>query len=217
MFAFPRFTADDPRHAFDLVCDHPFALVVSAPGGVPVATHVPVIIEHPAEVRDTFEGTTLLGHLARVNPHWSQMESSPEALLVFSGPHGYVSPSMHGADPSVPTWDYAAVHLNGTIELITDEEGLLDVVERTVAVVEGSRSPSWTPSEKSRERFRSIVGGVVAFRFHVCEQRSIFKLSQDRISPWDRIHAAFSEGPDADPELAELMGRIGGARESERA
>ncbi|MEU5884192.1 FMN-binding negative transcriptional regulator [Spirillospora sp. NPDC047279] len=217
MYAFPRFTADDPRHAIDLVRDHPFALVVSAPGGVPVATHAPVIVEDPARVGDTFEGTTLLGHLARVNPHWREMESSPEALLIFSGPHGYVSPSMHGADPSVPTWDYAAVHLNGTIELITGEEGLLDVVERTVAFMETPRSPGWTPSERSREVFRSIAGGVVAFRFHVREQRSIFKLSQDRISPWDRIHAAFSEGPDANPELAELMCRIGDPQEGERA
>jgi transcriptional regulator len=217
MYAFPRFTADDPRHAIDLVRDHPFALVVSAPGGVPVATHAPVIIENPAEVGDTFAGTTMLGHMARVNPQWREMESSPEALLVFSGPHGYVSPSMHGADPSVPTWDYAAVHLTGTIELITDEDGLLDVVERTVAVMETPRSPSWTPSRASRDVFRAIVSGVVAFRVHVREQQSIFKLSQDGISPWDRIHAAFSAGPDADPELAGLMRRIGGSEESEPA
>ncbi|QFG25675.1 FMN-binding negative transcriptional regulator [Actinomadura sp. WMMB 499] len=209
MYAFPRFTPDDPRHAVELVRDHPFALAVSAPGGVPVATHLPVIIEDPAEVGDTFAGTTLLGHMARVNPHWRDMAASPEALLVFSGPHGYVSPSMHGADPSVPTWDYAAVHLNGTVEPITDEAGVLDVVERTVAVVEARRSPGWTPSEKSREVFRSIVSGVVAFRFHVREQQSIFKLSQDRISPWDRIHDAFSRGPDANPELAGLMREIG--------
>lgn len=216
MYAFPRFTADDPRHAIDLVRDHPFALVVSAPGGVPVATHAPVIIENPDEVGDTFAGTTLLGHMARVNPQWREVESSPDALLVFSGPHGYVSPSMHGADPSVPTWDYAAVHLTGTIELITDEDGLLDVVERTVAVMETPRSPSWTPSQASRDVFRAIVSGVVAFRVHVREQQSIFKLSQDKISPWDRIHAAFSAGPDADPELAGLMRRIGGSEGSER-
>jgi transcriptional regulator len=76
MFEFPRFATDDPRHAVDLVRAHPFALVVSANDGVPVGTHVPVIEESPVDT--TFVGTTLLGHMAKVNSHWRGFEGSPQ-------------------------------------------------------------------------------------------------------------------------------------------
>ena len=126
MFEFPRFATTDPRHAVELVRAHPFALVVSETNGVPVATHVPVIEESPVDT--SFVGATLLSHMARVNPHWREFEPSPRVLVVFSGPHGYVSPTVYATDPAVPTWNYAAVHLTGTVELITDPDGTLGVV-----------------------------------------------------------------------------------------
>jgi len=177
VFEFPRFATDDPRHAVDLVRAHPFALVVSATDGVPVATHVPVIESAPVDT--TFVGTTLLSHMARVNPHWRGFEGSPQVLVVFGGPHGYVSPTAYATDPAVPTWNYAAVHLTGTVELITDPDGTLEVVEATVRAMESARTPAWCPSARSRERFAQILPGVAAFRIHVSAQRSLFKLSQD--------------------------------------
>lgn len=211
MYGFPRFATNDPGHAIDLVRRHPFALVVSAAGGVPVATHAPVLIESPVET--TFVGATLLGHLARVNPQWRTWERSPDVLVVFSGPDGYVSPTTFlsdsaltdpaGTDPAVPTWNYAAVHLTGTVELITDAPGALDVVGRTVDALESARTPAWHPNAASRERFAAIVQGVVAFRVRVRAEQSLFKLSQDKGDALrDRVRA------DATPELAELMDRV---------
>jgi transcriptional regulator len=177
MFAFPRFATDDPRHAVELVRAHPFALVVSTVDGVPVGTHVPVIEQSP--VGSTFVGTTLLGHMAKVNQHWRGFEGSPPVLVVFGGPHGYVSPTAYATDPAVPTWNYAAVHLTGTVELITDSDATLAVVEATVRALESTRTPAWCPSARSHERFAQILPGVVAFRIHVTGERSLFKLSQD--------------------------------------
>ncbi|GAA2421460.1 protease synthase/sporulation negative transcriptional regulator PaiB [Actinomadura vinacea] len=209
MYAFPRFATGDPRHAVDLVRDNPFALIVSVAGGVPVATHAPVIIEDPASAATSFAGTTLLGHMARVNPQWRTLEAAPEILVVFSGPHGYVSPAMHGADPSVPTWNYAAVHLTGRAELITDPDGVLDVVERTVRTVEAPRTPEWRPSPESRRTFRGILQGVAAFRLHVRHEQSLFKLSQDQDDGLrGRVWDAFAAGADANPDLADLMSRV---------
>ncbi|MFD0852143.1 FMN-binding negative transcriptional regulator, partial [Actinomadura adrarensis] len=180
-------------------------------GGVPVATHAPVLIEEPDKVGASFVGHTLLGHMARVNPHWKAMETSPDTLVVFSGPHGYVSPGMHGEEPSVPTWNYASVHLTGTVELITDPDGMLAVVERTVREMESPRSPEWKPSEASRDVFERILKGVVAFRLRVRDETALFKLSQDQQDGVrDRIRDAFAEpsGPDANPALAGLMTRV---------
>ncbi|GFJ91979.1 FMN-binding negative transcriptional regulator [Phytohabitans rumicis] len=155
MYVSPRFPVD-PRHAVDLVRRHPFALVVSADGGVPLATHAPVLVE--SAVDTSFVGATLLGHLAHANPQWQGWERAPAVLVVFAGPHGYVSPTAYRTDPAVPTWDYAAVHLTGTIEVIPDTGGTLDVVERTVRAMESTRTPQWVPSPASRARFADIVG-----------------------------------------------------------
>lgn len=192
MYSFPRFAAPGPAHVARLVRENPFALVITATGGVPVATHVPVIVESGGE--STFVGATLLGHLARVNPHWRAWDpaatadgsapaadgsapKAPEVLVVFSSAHGYVSPTSYAVDPAVPTWDYAAVHLTGLIEPHPDP---LDVVRRTVEAMESPRTPSWRPSPASEEVFARIVSGVAAFRVRVTAEQSVFKLSQDK-------------------------------------
>ncbi|MGN9841124.1 FMN-binding negative transcriptional regulator [Nonomuraea sp. H19] len=200
MHVFPRYAAKDPQQVADLVRENPFALVVSAVDGVPVATHVPVILE--GDTGDTVAGGTLLGHMARANPHWRAWESSPEVLVVFSGPHGYVSPTVYATDPAVPTWDYAAVHLTGRVELVDDA---LDVVERTVAALESLRTPAWEPTSASRTRFATLLPGVVGFRVHVRSEESMFKLSQDiDAERYARVRDAFAA---ENPRLADQMDR----------
>ncbi|MCA2224948.1 FMN-binding negative transcriptional regulator [Nonomuraea aurantiaca] len=200
MYSFPRFAAPDHAHVARLVRTNPFALVITATGGAPVATHVPVIVESGGE--STFVGGTLLGHMARVNPQWHAWAppsaEAPEVLVVFSAAHGYVSPTSYAVDPAVPTWDYAAVHLTGRIE-----PHPLDVVRRTVAAVESSRTPGWRPSAASEEVFARIVSGVAAFRVRVTAEQSVFKLSQDKDDEQrHRVHR------DADPAVAALMDEV---------
>ncbi|MET8865144.1 FMN-binding negative transcriptional regulator [Nonomuraea sp. NPDC004580] len=196
MHVFPRYQADDPAQVTELVRRNPFALVVSADGGgAPTATHVPVILEG-----DTLEDGTLLGHLARANPHWRSWGPGTEVLVVFTGPHGYVSPTVYGTDPAVPTWDYAAVHVTGRVELLDDA---MEVVERTVTAAESLREPSWEPTPASRERFRALLPGVVAFRVHVRSVQAMFKLSQDiDAERYERVRADFAAD---NPRLADLM------------
>ncbi|KAA9155791.1 FMN-binding negative transcriptional regulator [Amycolatopsis acidicola] len=171
MHEFEPYRPAGPGDEAELVRRNPFALVVSG-GEPPVATHTPVILPGPA-----LDGATLLGHMARANPHWRAF--GRELLVVFSGPHGYVSPTAYGYNPAVPTWNYAAVHVTGPVEVITDRDETLDVVEKTVLAAEAPRDPAWDPTS-SREQFRAIVDGVVAFRVHVREVRSNFKFSQDK-------------------------------------
>lgn len=120
--------------------------------------------------------------------------------MVFSGPHGYVSPTVYGTDPAVPTWDYAAVHVTGRLEPLDDA---LEVVERTVTAAESLREPSWEPTPASRERFRALLPGVVAFRVHVRSVQAMFKLSQDiDAERYERVRADFAAD---NPRLADLM------------
>lgn len=170
MHEFERYAAPSRAAVVDLVHRNPFALVVSG-GSPPVATHIPVILPG-----DVLEDAVLLGHMARVNPQWQSF--GREVLVVFSGPHGYVSPTAYGYTPAVPTWNYAAVHVTGAVEVLTDRAETLAVVEETVRAAESWRDPPWDMTS-SREKFESLIDGVVAFRVHVRTVRSNFKLSQD--------------------------------------
>jgi transcriptional regulator len=170
MHEFAKYAAPSAAHEVELVRRNPFALVVSA-GNPPVATHTPVILPG-----DSLNDATLLGHIAKANPQWKSL--SGEVLVVFAGPHGYVSPTAYGYTPSVPTWNYAAVHVTGPVELIDDREETLAVVEHTIRAAESGRDPEWDMTS-SRARFAELIGGVVAFRIQVRTVRSNFKLSQD--------------------------------------
>ena len=102
-----------------------FAILVGPPSGsqsgqedaTPLtATHLPLV------VKDEGPHGLLEGHFARANRHWQTL-AGRETLVVFSGPHSYVSPTLYVDPLSVPTWNYIAVHAYGTLELVEDEAG----------------------------------------------------------------------------------------------
>ena len=78
------------------------------------ATHLPLV------VKDEGPHGLLEGHFAKANPHWQSL-ANRETLVVFPGPHSYVSPSLYAEQLSVPTWNYIAIHAYGTLELIEDD------------------------------------------------------------------------------------------------
>ena len=81
-----------------------------------VATHLPLV------VKDEGEHGLIEGHFAKANPHWKAL-AGREVLVVFPGPHSYVSPTNYVEELSVPTWNYIAVHAYGTLQLVDDEAG----------------------------------------------------------------------------------------------
>lgn len=213
MHTYPNYHAPDGRALVDLVRNTPFAIAVTSQAGAPIATHVPVVVPPHIDLseRDSLVGVTLWSHMGRRNRHWRIMRENPEVLLIHSSTHGYVSPTLYRRQGSVPTVDYAAVHLNGTVELLTEDEEALAVVEQTVRQLEGTRTPQWdmTPS---LDVFRKIIDGVTAFAITITQEQAVFKLSQEQ--PEDireRVHAEFAgEAETSVPgcphaDLAELM------------
>jgi len=212
MYEFEKYRAPSSAEVHDLVRQHPFALIVSNGGGAagaPTVTHTPVIIERMPE-DGGFVGAELLGHLARKNPHWQQLTEGESVLLVFSGPHGYVSPTAYADDPNVPTWDYAAVQLTARATVLEGHEDGMHVVTRTVEELEKLEPTQWDHAS-SLPTFERIVGGIVSFRFDVIEQRAVFKLSQDK--PRDvreKVVAAARARGCPYGDVASMVERIGG-------
>src|SRR5688572_6197544 len=117
---------------------HDFATMVGGAGGSLMATHIPVTVARTAD------GLHITGHVARANPHWQQMDGTNEALIIFHGPHAYVSPTWYATAPSVPTWNYAAVHAYG-MPRVADNPAFLEEQLRHIAQRhEAGRDPQWS-------------------------------------------------------------------------
>ncbi len=119
MYTPAAFRVSSPEWIQAFVEANPFGLLVSAD---PLqASHLPFHLVRPQEG----ERARLVCHLARANPQWRAFEGGgAQALAVFRGTHAYVSPQWYGAQPSVPTWNYDAVHATGHATLIEDPEAI---------------------------------------------------------------------------------------------
>ena len=165
------FSVDDRNLIHQWVRDNPFALVITASNGEPVATHLPILLREE-------DGTDVLyGHMARANPQWRTLGS--RALVVFSGPHGYVSPAWYKSSPNVPTWNYVAVHAIGEPELLDDSETTLDHLLDMVQTFDPHLAETH-PESVDRENARRMLGGLVAFRMVVQRWEGKAKLNQNK-------------------------------------
>jgi transcriptional regulator len=176
--------------------------VLFGPGedGKPVATHLPLVIS------DEGEHGTLEGHFARANPHWKSL-TGRETLIVFSGPHSYVSPSLYTNPQSVPTWNYIAIHASGTLTLVEDAEGKEVLLNHLMAVHEPTYAEQWSGLPESYRT--AMLKNIVGFRIPIAQIEGKFKLSQNRPDADRRnVHAAHAEGTPDEQALAAWMQRL---------
>jgi transcriptional regulator len=164
------------------------------------ATHLPLM------VKEEGEQIVLLGHFARANKHWEEL-AGHETLVVFPGPHSYVSPTFYTDPLSVPTWNYIAIHAYGTLELIEDEPGKSALVEALIQVHEPAYLDKWRAMP---EGFRhTMLSGIMGFRIPVARLEGKFKVSQNRAEQERRnVHAAHAAGTADQQELARWMERL---------
>ncbi|HEX2276546.1 MAG TPA: FMN-binding negative transcriptional regulator [Candidatus Tectomicrobia bacterium] len=169
------FREDDLPTLHALMRDHSFATLVTQHEGVPFASHLPLIL-----AADEGPYGTLFGHMARANTQWRDFDASQEMLVVFQGPHTYVSPSWYGEDPAnVPTWNYAAVHAYGSPRLITDDDACRALLDTLVWAHEAPFASPWRfqmPEAELRKKMR----GIVTFAVRITRLEGKLKLSQNR-------------------------------------
>jgi transcriptional regulator len=187
------------------LAENPFAaLVVNTPNG-PTVDHIPLEFD----AGSGSEGR-LLGHIARSNPLWREFESGP-GLAVFSAHHAYVSPDWYvsrAADPRVvPTWNYAAVHVSGTLRFFHDADRIQELLARMTDRFESSRSTPWRIADAPAEHIGRLVGAVVGLELQIDSMIGKWKMSQNR-PPEDRegVMAGLRREGGADgAALADLM------------
>src|SRR5436309_15160351 len=138
MYIPAAFAETDLTRLHDFIGQNSFGLLVTQVEGLPFATHLPFLLERPAGPHGT-----LVGHVARANSQWREA-AGQTALAIFSGPHAYVSPTWYEAEQVVPTWNYAAVHVYGRVQIIQDESALLGIVQEMVRVYEQAMPRPWS-------------------------------------------------------------------------
>lgn len=193
----------DKAEIVNFVQGNPFAILVSPSETGPFATHIPIL------AREINNQIVLHGHMAKANPHWELLQDDQELLTIFHGPHAYISPRLYENRDSVPTWNYAAVHVYGRARIFSGTEQLLEEVREIINQFDPDYFAQWSNlSDKFRD---GMLKHIVGFEIVAERIEAKFKISQNR-SKGDQANviAALGKSPDsAACEVAKLMQKQG--------
>jgi transcriptional regulator len=174
MYLPKSFQTEDLAELHDFMQAYNFATLVTQHQGAPFASHLPFLLD-----AERGPHGTLLAHMARANPQWRDFGPARAALVIFQGPHAYISPSWSTTHPSVPTWNYAVVHAYGVPRPIEDHGTLYRMLEALVDTHEAGFAQPWRmelPDDYMDKMMRAVVG----FEIEITRLEGKLKLSQNR-------------------------------------
>ncbi|HYB09626.1 MAG TPA: FMN-binding negative transcriptional regulator [Alphaproteobacteria bacterium] len=196
------FEVEDLPTLHDFMERNSFAVLFGTVAGAPFATHLPLLVD-----RDRGPNGTIVGHVARANPHGGAFDGKTPALAIFTGAHAYVSPTWYNRPNVVPTWLYTAVHAYGTPRATEDQAVVHALLDRMVKLYESGFERPWQLSGQSPSYLETMRRGVIAFEMPIDRIEGKYKLNQIK-SEADRrgTIAGLQSTDDAMAhEVAELM------------
>lgn len=180
MYTPPAYAESDigALHAF--MRTHSFATLVTVGAAGANATHLPFLL------REDGACGTLVTHLARANPQWRDLQDGAQALVLFQGPHAFISPSWYVNRQTFPTWNYTAVHARGTPRLIDAPEAIRAVLAETVARYDTPLGGEWRFLDMPETLTAPRLTAIVALEIPISGLEGKMKLNQDK-SVADRL------------------------------
>jgi transcriptional regulator len=194
-----HFRVEDQATAVAFMRMTPFCILVSNNEKDPFATHIPVVI------REEESRLLIRGHVAKANPHWKYLQERPSCLIIFHGPHAYISPSNYSTKETVPTWNYGAVHAYGDARIYAETGQLLEMLHDLIPTFEAEYSQQWESLSAAYQQ--RMLSHIVGFEITVRSVEAKFKLSQNRTRD-EQQKIIDSLGPASDSSVrgtAELM------------
>lgn len=181
MYTPPAYAESDigALHAF--MRTHSFATLVTVGAAGANATHLPFLL------REDGACGTLVTHLARANPQWRDLQEGAQALVLFQGPHAFISPSWYVNRQTFPTWNYTAVHARGTPRLIDAPEAIRAVLAETVARYDTPLGGEWRFPEMPESLTAPRLTAIAALEIPIAGLEGKMKLNQDK-SVADRLN-----------------------------
>ena len=193
----PRnFREDDIPTLHQFIQQYDFGILVGMVDGEFCATHIPMILD-----KERGDCGTLVGHMARANPHWKGIDPDDEVMVIFSGPHTYVSSTWYEPPTMIPTWNYMAVHAYGTPRLIHDVDKLDGLLSDMLAVYDPTLLD--TGDAIPPNQLKAIVG----IEIEISRLQGKFKLSQNKThADQERVVEQLSLTPSQDAKaIAQQM------------
>jgi len=171
MYSPPYNQVKDRAELIQFMRANGFPILVTSTGGVLHASHLPVMLHEQGEQ------IVIDMHMAKNNPQWKEFFDD-EVMVLFTGPHAYVSPRLYEEEERVPTWNYAAVHAYGVVKIISDKKEKLESQRRLIE----SLDPQWLPKfDTLRQEYTDMMlDGIVNFSIAVTRIETRWKLSQNR-------------------------------------
>lgn len=183
---------------------HPLGVLVLVVDGHAHVDHMPFM-----RLAALAKGEQLVAHVSKSNPTWKLVGDGIGAVVVFTGASAYVSPSLYPSKQTthevVPTWNYASVHLRGTLHTVQDRDDKHDIVERLTRKMESARTVPWSVSDAPDAYIEKLLTGIIGLRFQIDSIEAKFKASQNRLLEDRRGVVA---GLSADPATAEAAAEV---------
>jgi transcriptional regulator len=194
----------DSRKILDFIRENNFGTLVTAPQGIPQATHLPFSLETDEE-----NNLQLTTHLAKANFQWKQLQPDTEVLVIFQGPSAYISPRWYD-HVNVPTLNYIAIHVYGTPHITEDEEAVYQMLKKQIEHFEGKHTDEYNIASLPLQFYKNEVKGLVAVTINISRMEANFKLSQNRDEKnYRSIIGELEKLPDADAQsIAGYMKKV---------
>lgn len=201
MYTPPAYREERLDVLHDLMRQWSFAtLVTSGPDGI-LATHLPFLVD------DNGAKGRLVTHLARANPQCAALATGSEALVLFQGPHAFVSPSWYDNRETFPTWNYTAIHAYGRPVLNDDPEQLRSLLERVIQRYDTPLGGPWRFAGMPESAIAPRLRAIVAVDIDIDRIEGKLKLNQDK-SPADRAGVIAALERSTEPLAAETAGMM---------
>lgn len=163
----------------ELIRAHPFGALITLTAAGLEANHIPLVLDP-----EPTPFGVLHGHVARANPLWHEFQSEVEALVLFQGPHAYISPdwypSKQEAGKAVPTWNYAVVHAQGPLRVVEDPVWLRSHLEALTDHHEAGRDTPWQVADAPVDFLEKLMSAVVGIEIPITRLFGKWKVSQNR-------------------------------------
>ena len=170
MYISRLYREEDRTKILEFLRQNEFAMLVTYDGEKPTASHL--LMEVTADGESLF----LNGHMSKANPLWKTFEKNPEVLIIFQGPHTYISPTWYN-HVNVPTWNYQAVHVYGNPRVVMGDE-YYGMLSRLIARHEGGTN--YRMETLPQDFVEKQMSGTVGFQVKVTRIEANYKLSQNR-------------------------------------
>lgn len=178
-----------------------FGILITASNNKIMGTHIPLELEKDVNGEDV-----IYGHVSKANVQWKNFKDHEEVLLIFNGPHAYVSSSWYDHE-NVPTWNYVAVHVYGKIQVIGEDE-LLYSLNQLMDKYEANMENPLRMQDFSDKTMKQVKG-IVGFKVFISEIQAAYKLSQNRNKKdyQEIIDQLKKSNKHVDRDVSEIMNR----------